>query len=203
MINGSNEVSEKTILKAFESGFSNAAISFSQLVNSKVSFDNFHTGYIDFKLSSTNLHERYQHYNGFPRYLLTTEVFGDIGGKSYLFFSQQDFEVLTKAVPDMVQGTLNLREEFIKELDNILSAAVITKLSNDLNHKMFGDVPLLVGKVSARLEDVIYDDFGEQNDQVYINSISFSFENLPHVNPLFVWVFDTKLLNDVQTKAVE
>jgi len=199
MRNISNSACEMTWQKAFESGFLNASHAFSQMANSKVLHNNFHYGLHD--LNSSALNEDYQLYNKTPRYLITTEIVGDITGKSYLYLSQADFDHLTQSIPDINQGTANLRDEFAKELDNILSAAVITKLSNELKYKMFGNVPVLVGKVTSRLEDVIYDDFSEQTEEVYINSIYFSLENQSTVNPLFVWVFDKCVIN--QKELVE
>lgn len=197
MVNGSNRTASKALEKAFESGFSNASQSLSLLAKSKVFYNNFHHGSHDF--SRPNLGENYQRYNGKPRMLLTTEVFGDVSGKSYLFFSEKDYELLTQTIPE---SALNLKDEFAKEVDNILSAAVITKLSNELNKKMFGDVPILVGRVSSRLEDIIYDDFGEQTNGVYINSIFFSFESHADITPLFVWVFDKSLIDLSKENAV-
>ncbi len=188
MVNGSNGTVGIALEKAFDSGFSNATQSFSLLAKSKVSYNNFHHGYHDFNKPS--LGENYQRYNSTSRILITTEVFGDVTGKSYLYLSEKDYELLTRSIPDRVS---NLKEEFAKEVDNILSAAVITKLSNQLNKKMFGDVPVLVGKITSRLEDTIYDDFAEQASGVYVNSIFFSFESHSDVTPLFVWVFDKSL----------
>ena len=197
MINGSNGTVNKALEKAFELGFSNASQSFSVLAKNKVFYNNFHHGYHDFDKSS--LGENYQHFNNTSRILITTEIFGDVTGKSYLFLSEKDYELLTQAIPD---GILNLKDEFVKELDNILSAAVITKLSNLLNKKMFGDVPVLIGKVTSRLEDTIYDDFAEQADRVYINSVFFSFDGHSNIPPLFIWVFDKSLV-DLPENAVK
>jgi chemotaxis protein CheY-P-specific phosphatase CheC len=197
MANSTNVTASNTLEKAFESGFSNASQSFSLLTKTKVVYTTIHQGFLDF--NNPLLSENYQRFNNTPGILLTTEVFGDVTGKSYLFLSEKDYELLTKTIPE---SALNLKDEFAKEVDNILSAAVITKLSNSLNKKMFGDVPVLVGKVNSRLEDTIYDDFGEQVDGVYINSIFFSFENHSDITPFFVWVFEKSLIEAPQEIAV-
>jgi chemotaxis protein CheY-P-specific phosphatase CheC len=195
MINTSQGILEKAVQKAFQSGFANASHSLSQLAKSSVYYDNFHTGYFD--LGTSALDERYQQDT---KFLLTTEVFGEITGKSYLYLSQRDFEFLTQSIPEHHHGDMNLRKEFIKEVDNILSAAVITRLSNELNLKMFGDIPVLLDNVASRLEDIIYTDFNKESDRVFINSIHFSFENHPDVRLLFVWVFDTSLMGTLEKK---
>ena len=189
MVNGHSSVFDSGLMQAFASGFSNAAQALSSLVKGRVFYTSLHHGY--YSLASRKLDECYQLYNEIPRILLTTEIFGDISGKSYLYLSNNDYELLTQAVPNL---DMNLKEEFAKEVDNILSAAVITKLSNQLNKKMFGDIPIMAGKVTARLEDIISDDFNEHDEIVYVNSIFFTLEGQPSVRPLFIWVFDKSMV---------
>jgi chemotaxis protein CheY-P-specific phosphatase CheC len=197
MVNGNHGVANQSLESVFQLGFANAAQSFALMTNKKALFNNFHHGHLDF--SAPVLDETYQQYNQKPRILITTEVFGDVIGKSYLFLSEKDYELLTHSIPN---GVSNLKEEFTKELDNILSAAVITKLSNQLKKKMYGDVPVMIGRVTSRLEDTICDDFVEQADGVYINSVFFSFENQPEVCPLFVWVFEKSLVDQYKENAL-
>jgi chemotaxis protein CheY-P-specific phosphatase CheC len=193
MVNGSNSIVSNQLKDAFEAGLLRASNSFSQLANHKVTCDDFQHG--DHNVNALTLAPSYQRYSQIPRYLLTTEIFGEVKGKCYLYLSQPDFEFLTRNIPEPQQGKIDLREEFVKELDNILSAAVVTQLSNSLHQKMFGDVPIFVGKVSSRLEDIIYDDFCSETEEVHINSIYFNFKDVDNVSPLFIWVFDTSVVN--------
>lgn len=180
---------EKMIGTAFDAGFSNAARSLGQLSKYRVFYNNFHSG--NCRLDTTYLvHDAYQRYNEGSRVLLTTEIIGDLTGKSYLFFSPYEFDLLTEGIPQGSDSSVNLKEEFLKEMDNILSAAVITKISNELKGRIFGDVPVLVGKTQSRLEDIINDDFSEHTEELYINSIFFSFEKQPAIQPLFLWVIN-------------
>jgi chemotaxis protein CheY-P-specific phosphatase CheC len=197
MTNANNRVVKNSIESVFESGFSNAAHSFAIFTNNKVFFNNFHHGLLDH--NELTLNQDYQRYNQKPTILITTEVFGEVSGKSYLFLSEKDFELLVQNIPDSAK---HLKDEFAKELDNILSAAVITKLSNHLHKKMYGDVPILVGPITSRLEDIIQDGFSKHGDNVYINSAFFSFESHVEVSPLFVWVFEKSLLYDNNEKIL-
>ena len=176
---------------AFESGYSNASLSLSQMINDQIKFNSFLAG--SYKLNSEEFTTNTNDNHHGSRFLLTTEIFGDTSGKSYLILSDDEFKILTGSIPDSRDPNINLKEEFIKEMDNILSASVITKLSDQLNRKMYGDVPILVGKVNGKIEDIIYDDFSEQTEEVYINSMFFSFENHPSVNPVFIWVIDVEV----------
>ncbi len=178
---------------AFESGYSNASTSLSKLTKDKIQFNNFHCNF--HRLDSDFFSKQVSLSRNGGNHLITTEIFGDITGKSYLFLSDKEFEVLTSGVVHS-----DLKEEFIKEMDNILSASVITHLSNNLKLKMYGDIPLFVGKVMGKVEDIIFDDFNEQVEEVYINAIFFSFEDQPVVTPFFVWVVDSQVQHVLESK---
>ena len=198
MVNGSRKTFEDQIKVAFQSGYTNAATSFSMMANGKFSFHNFHyslhkiNGQIIPELGTANLHT--------PTRMVTTELFGEVSGKSYLFFSQHDFDLLTQGIKHQENSGINLKEEYIKELDNILSAAVITKLSNELKVKMYGDIPILT-KVSDTIDTIIHQDFNEQADEIYISSTSFSSANHAGISPLFIWVVDCKILDAMESKS--
>lgn len=172
--------------RSFESGYLNASLSLSQMIKRKGGIINFDMGSV--KLGTNFLEaEEYKKFKG-SYLLLTTEIFGEVIGKNYLFLSSKDLEVFTSVMPCTTDT--NLTEEFIKELDNILSAAVITKLSNALNKRMYGNVPQLIGTVNCQINDLINDDFGDEMEEAYINSIYFTFEDGTGARPLFVWVLD-------------
>ena len=200
MLNGVKKDYKKYLKVAFESGFTNAASSLTKMVKDKIYFNNFHFGV--HKLEPNFLKEYASFSRNKGNLLITTEIFGEVTGKSYLFLSDEEYDVLTSGIPESKNPTINLKEEFLKEVDNILSASVITRLSNELNLKMYGDIPILVGNVHGDIEDIIYDDFNEQTEDVYINSISFSFEKQPVINPFFIWVVNNDVLKALETKSV-
>ncbi len=186
---------EALLKSSFESGYTNASLSLSQMIKRKgAAVNNFDMGSV--KLGSDFLQsEDYKKFTG-SYLLLTTEIFGDVNGKNYLFLSTKDVEMFTSSIPSGIGSCEDLKEEFIKELDNILSAAVITKLSNSLNKKMYGNVPQLIGTVRCHINDLINDDFGEDTEEVYVNSICFTFEDHAEIQPLFVWVLDKSSFED-------
>jgi hypothetical protein len=193
MLNAEKSDLEFLLMNSFESGYTHASLSLTQLTKCKAAFNNFHHGCVRFGSDFLEAKE-YMRFTG-SHVLLTTQIFGDVNGKSYLFLPDAALDILTSTIPAACNSSINFKEEFIKELNNILSAAVITKLSNLLAKKMFGDVPELIGKVKGHLNDIIQDDFSDELDEVYINSIYFSFENHNDINPLFVWVLDKSTLN--------
>jgi chemotaxis protein CheY-P-specific phosphatase CheC len=192
MVNAHNSESDLLLKSSFESGYTNASVSLTQLTKCAARYSNFHHGSVrlDSEFFGTEEHIR----PSGSYVLLTTQIFGDVTGKSYLFLPEPAMEILTSTIPSGGHGSVAFKEEFIKELNNILSAAVITKLSNQLAKKMFGDVPELIGKVTCHLGDIIQDDFSEEMEEVYVNGIYFLLENHKGVHPLFVWVLDKSTL---------
>src|SRR6187402_27733 len=116
--------SNQVLTEAFESGYLNAANSLSMMVNDKVFYQSFYEAnhFVD-TFSKANIYpsdagKRESHM------LITTEVFGDVFGKSYLILSQADFDALTRNINQSKDSKINFHHEFLKEVDNILSAAV-------------------------------------------------------------------------------
>jgi len=176
----------KQIAIAFDKGFSNASTSLGQFINDNIQYDIVQRGYFDIEASGVPS-EGYEHHNKSAKHLITTEIIGEVTGKSYLFLSEEEFSQLTASIPGGTSG-MGFKEEFLKELDNIISAAVITELANNLQKKMYGSVPVFVGKVNSKIEDAIYDDFNDGDNTLFINSISFTFKSNPAITPLFIWV---------------
>lgn len=192
MINGKSHTYVNKLHHAFASGFINASKAFSSMVNDTVSFSNFHQGVhaLDpIHMSKSSFCRTGTHI------VITTEIFGDVSGKSYLLMSEHEFQTLTRKVPTSNDSKVNFKEEFMKELDNILSASVITHLSNELHCKMYGDIPILIGKTNDEIQELIVMDFKDQTKEIYMNSAFFSFESHPEINPFFIWVMESKMLS--------
>jgi len=176
----------KQIALAFDKGFLNASTSLEQLTHDEIQYDIIQRGYVDIDADGVP-NEGYERHNKSAKHLITTDIMGEVTGKSYLFLSEEEFNQLTANIPGGASG-MSFKEEFLKELDNIISAAVITALANNLQKKMYGSVPVFVGKVNSKIEDAIYDDFNDGDNKLFINSISFSFKSNPTITPLFIWV---------------
>ncbi len=188
-VNSSNQ----TLMEAFESGYVNAANSLSMMVNEKVFYESCHqANHVVESFSMAGIYPQYQDKDQ-SYMLLTTEVFGDVFGKSYLILSQHDFELLTRDIGQPMDSKINFHHEFLKEVDNILSASVITKLSNKLKMKMYGDVPIWVGSVDNDVTQIISSDFQDRVSEIYVNTICFTFDKAPLVKPLFIWIMDSKV----------
>lgn len=194
--------SKQILTEAFEAGYSNAANSLSLMVNDKVCYETgYQASHQTGLLNNLSIypHDQDQHES---LILLTTEIFGDVFGKSYLFLSQSDYDSLTQNIGQSKDPKINFHHEFLKEVDNILSAAVITKLSNKLKTKMYGDIPMWIGPVHGDVAEIISSDFQDRTEEIYVNTIFFKFDKAPLVKPLFIWIMDSKVVMGLEEKAI-
>ncbi len=187
-----NPALEVNLLSGFETGYANAVSSFTRLINEKVRYYNLYSGFLT--LDSPAFIESAALKRKGSDQLLTTEVFGELTGKSYLLIPETDYAILTKTIPESDNPQVSLKDEFAKELDNILSAAVITELSNQLKLKVYGDVPVLVGNVAGDFKEIILNDFRVGTNEVFVTAIGFKFDNHPTFNPAFIWILNSHIL---------
>jgi chemotaxis protein CheY-P-specific phosphatase CheC len=191
-INPAHKQHSELVNLAFDDGYANAAVAFSMFDKTEAKFTSLQIGTYPVEGGGFDMIDRFG--KSAPCTMVATEVFGDLMGKSYFVLDEAEFDWLTKVVKAKDDETLKLmRKEFLKELDNIISAAVITKLSNELKLKIYGDVPILYSPMVEKLENLIRADFAE-SQAVYVNAGYFSFPNQPEIKPLFVWVMDRKIL---------
>lgn len=195
MPSGINPAIERHLATGFNTGYANAVTSFRKLLNERVSYHSIYSGFLS--LDSPSFIESTALKRKSPDLLLTTEVFGELTGKSYLLIPETDYATLTKTTPDSDIPQFSFKDEFAKELDNILSAAVITELSNELKLKIYGDVPILVGKVAGDLKDIILSDFSTETNEIFVTAIGFTLEDNPTFNPAFVWVLNSHILRAI------
>jgi chemotaxis protein CheY-P-specific phosphatase CheC len=187
------------VLEAFESGYINAALSFSKFVGADIGYVRTHHGLHIVEEGMQDLSEinRYE-----ANLLVATDVIGVVCGKSYMLLNTREFDQLSERVYGTEDALLDFKEEFIKELDNVLSASVITKLANALHLNMYGNIPRLVNPFSCNLKNMIYDDFSEEASSVYVNAIHFTFDKYPELKPCFIWVVDQDIFDRIESAPV-
>jgi chemotaxis protein CheY-P-specific phosphatase CheC len=134
-------------------------------------------------------------------HLLTTEIKGELPGVCYLIFSEEEANAL-RDIALSVEIKSNpvlaaeMNDAIMLEVDNIISASVITEFSNLLKQKMYGDVPALKLVDRSELCDLLQE--GTNKNLFVINfKTSFMSSNL-NFCPEFVWLFNNKFLDSIK-----
>ncbi len=137
-------------------------------------------------------------------HLLTTKVIGEMKGICCLIFSEQEANHLrSAALPPEILNSPEMMAEMsdgiMLEVDNIISASVITQFSNLLKVKIHGGVPDLKKVSFEEMEDYIS---REVNNELYLISFKTSFESSKaQFNPEFVWLFDNTFIDNIKKYA--
>ncbi len=123
--------------------------------------------------------------------LLETSIIGEHDGKSYLLFNNKEAnEVYKTCMPyNSDEASRQMETEaLLKELDNILSAAVITEFSNYMKATIFGDVPVIIHTKRSALKRKLFEDMQDgKNDYFLLADTQFVFENDTTLCPQFIW----------------
>ena len=136
-----SEFEVNAIKDILNNGFTKAAETLSFFMNEKISIHAF-----DFKVDTVEHYKANFRFKEDSKYVLITEVIGEIRGFSYLVFSEADtaklFELtIPKDLPRSSNEFKVMSNALLLELDNIVSASVITQFSDLLDIRIHGGVP--------------------------------------------------------------
>lgn len=166
-----------------QSGFENATLAFSKFVQKNIHFSEpkqIHNVVDTTYLNQWNFTDDF--------YLVTTEIKGEISGKSYLFCSKSSVDILFDAI-QLTGMDESFTEPFLLELDNILSATVITQISNKLSLQIYGAVPEIKNLVHTKLDIFIEKELVNQfMDAKFVFTTEFSLKTYPECILPFVWI---------------
>jgi chemotaxis protein CheY-P-specific phosphatase CheC len=178
------------LLSVMNRGFEKAATSFSRIIQASITVS------ADAALMRNHPSLSYGDASG-DLYVLTTQIIGDVSGKSFLILSNKECQEIFRALNGKVANE-KFQEAFLLEIDNIISASVISELANALNAEIYGDVPKLtriaVRELSRLVETEMLND-GHSN-LIYCNT-SFllnSVETKPH----FIWKLSDEIFEMIQ-----
>ena len=134
-------------------------------------------------------------------HLMITKVIGELKGVCCLIFSEEEADQLRNtALPTEVLNSPEMMAEMsdgiMLEVDNIISASVITQFSNMLKVKIYGGVPELRKVNSTELESYLQE---EINNEMYLVSFKTKFKS-SHVSfaPEFIWLFDNTFVESIK-----
>ena len=189
-----NELSsfqQRMAQQLMNTGLTHAAWAFSQMVGQEVGFETLSTTVSKIGLADTI------YYQPGDMTLIITDIIGEAGGRSYLLLSERERVALRDMCLSATASTRQcavMEEAVLKEIDNIVSAAVITKLSELLGLQIFGGVPHLLRSPAGDMQKLLRADFDQANDDHLLINTRFLFKENNQVQPQFFWKFPSKFL---------
>lgn len=156
---------------------------------------------VDFEIVEVNDSNFFTKDDGKENYILTTEVIGELQGVCYLIFTKEEADRIFKiSLPESITSSEESMKEMgpaiLLEIDNIVSASVITQFSNLLNYKVYGGVPGLSEKTLTAFKG----DILEQtcNGNCLINFKAEFVASGQNFNPQFIWLLNEKFFDGVK-----
>jgi chemotaxis protein CheY-P-specific phosphatase CheC len=121
--------------------------------------------------------------------IITTDIIGEIKGRSYFICNKEEWNYISGiAVKGMRQDSSSFREAFMTELDNIISAAFITKIAEAFSCKMYGAPPVLAPTLAnVSINEYLSTQLTQlKNSSYYVSICEIAFHQ-PEIHPLFMW----------------
>ena len=136
------------------------------------------------------------------RFVLTTNVEGDMSGVCFLIFTEEEVERLyQKSLPASIfkdaEKLKVMGDAILLEMDNIISASVITQFSNLFKTHMYGAVPQLSKLDKKEVNQYMLDNPNSSGSFIYFHS-EFSTGNLD-VSPEFIWFLGEDFFEGVKS----
>lgn len=139
-------------------------------------------------------------------FVLTTEMKGEMKGVCYLVFNKEEKDEICKvALPADIYNNpdkLNaMQEPLLLEIDNIISASVVTQIANRLKRKVYGDVPRLN---IMRTEDLKETIALEMKPNKLILGFQTEFKSSKsHFHPEFFWILEPDFIECVKIELFQ
>jgi chemotaxis protein CheY-P-specific phosphatase CheC len=177
-------------------GLSKSADSLSFFIKEKVLIN-----LVDLKINSGDYRPLSKKVHSDKCYLLTTEIKGELKGKAFLIFSETEVESIINAnLPESIRNNpvekASMTNAFLLEIDNIITASVVTQFANILHCKIFGDVPSLNILPHDQLNQFLGEIDSKNFNSIYFNS-KFDSKSIS-MNPEFIWLLDDKFFSGVK-----
>ncbi|MDH5397752.1 MAG: hypothetical protein OEX02_06385 [Cyclobacteriaceae bacterium] len=91
--------------------------------------------------------------------VVTTEIIGDMKGKSYFFMDKETAVEFHDILMKRMRKTDISEKAILKEIDNIISASAISVIANHMKNDIYGDVPHYFEQDNDQICEVMKNDF--------------------------------------------
>jgi chemotaxis protein CheY-P-specific phosphatase CheC len=188
---------ESYLIHVMNAGFDKAAISFSRLVNRPVRIIKSQSVLIRHEDDFSCISEEQG-----DLYVLITQIIGDITGKSFLIFNEDESQEIFRLMNTSISNVA-LHEAFLLEIDNIISASVISEISNKLDLDVYGDVPQL-SKIHARdlQEFLIGKTMTDEPSSMILTNTTFLLDQKDKIHPQFIWKLSSKIFEMISDEKI-
>ncbi|MDP2387407.1 MAG: hypothetical protein Q8M29_13610 [Bacteroidota bacterium] len=138
-------------------------------------------------------------------FVLVTEMKGEMRGTCFLVFNQEEKDEICKMAlpPEIYHDSAKLcsmQEPLLLEVDNIISASVITQIANQLKKKIYGDVPRLTLMSKDSLKKMILQQMEPNNFIIGFQTEFVSSKS--HFHPEFFWILEPDFLKCVRNEIL-
>lgn len=139
-------------------------------------------------------------------YVLVTEMKGEMKGVCFLVFNREEKDEICKmALPPEIYNDssklYSMQEPLLLEVDNIISASVITQIANQLKKKIYGDVPRLTLMSTEGLRKMILKQMEPDNFIIGFQTEFVSSKS--HFHPEFFWILEPDFLKCVRSEILQ
>jgi chemotaxis protein CheY-P-specific phosphatase CheC len=182
-----------------DAGYQNAAKSFSLVTRQNIEIE-----IAEIEVTQSEPHYQSLLKSGEDITMLTTKIIGEVSGKSFLLLNEEERQAIYRAClgPQKDEAQRKVMEEAIlKEIDNIISATVITQFSNALGFSIYGGVPELTHLKAEQIDTLIAQDLSQASDCLFTINTRFRFENNTALQPHFFWILSSQFLERIKQQA--
>lgn len=132
--------------------------------------------------------------------VLVSQVIGDMPAHSYLIFRPVDTTKLAVlCLPPSMQDNEEMQQALQIEIANILTASVVTQLSNFFKVRIFGYVPNFLALTKKEIGQTIEKEMDREAISFFLKT-NFIAPNL-QIQPDFIWTFNQVFVDMVKNIA--
>lgn len=130
--------------------------------------------------------------------IIITDIIGEVGGRTYFVFNRKEWNCLSaKGITGGMKDSESFREAFMMELDNIISAAFISKIADAFSLKIYGAAPgVIAGIGMEHFEEEL-----NRNREHYLAVTELCFPEAD-VRPLFICAMGSPVVNTGERNIV-
>jgi chemotaxis protein CheY-P-specific phosphatase CheC len=191
---------ENFVIQMMNMGFSKAVDSFSRMVGKKVTLAHSNVTLVKSQTEYLNTYQKSANL-----LVLTTQMIGELTGKSYFILSDAETAEIAKFVYRMPAGNLTpeVCQAVLLEIDNIISASVIGQVSNSISKEVYGDVPALQQVKGDAIQTFIKNDFSILKPENFVVlTVTFNVEAPIKIHPQFIWKLSSKVFEMIPNETL-